>query len=110
VTAHKRKPLKQWADIELKTTATSVITSVTPRRWQQPRRQCNTTAGRNRGGLQGSGRIGRQAEPPGRRDASQWGAVACQPVMSSSVPARERIVVVRYKQTEPGEGGRKDRE
>jgi len=49
-------------------------------------------------------------EPPGREDASQRGAVGCQPVMSSRVPAREKIVVVRYQRTEPGEGERKDRE
>jgi len=30
--------------------------------------------------------------------------------MSSRVPARERIVVVRYQRTEQGGGGRKDRE
>jgi len=57
-----------------------------------------------------SGRIERRAEPPGRGEASQCEAVGCQPVKSSRVPARERIMVVRYKGGEPGEGGRKDRE
>jgi len=31
-------------------------------------------------------------------------------VMGSRMPASERVVVVRYKQTEPGEGGKQDRE
>jgi len=57
-----------------------------------------------------SGRIERRAEPPGRGEAGQREAVGCQPVQSSRVPARERIMVVWYKGGEPGDGGRKDRE
>ena len=83
---------------------------VRPRCWWQPQRQCNTTTRRNRGGLQQSGRIGRRAESPGRGDASQRGAVGpgCQPVVSSTVPARGWIVVVRYQRTEQGGRGSKD--
>ena len=110
MTGHNRKPLKQWADIDAKTTVTPVITSVAPRRWWQPLRQCNTMTGHDRGGARGSGRIERRAGPPDRGDASQRGAVGCPPVMSSRVPARERILVVRYKRTDPEEGGRKDRQ
>jgi len=108
VTAHKRKPLKQRADIEPKTTASAGNYIGRPKALAAA---TEAVQYHNWVSLSRSATIGQDREASGatrQRRCQPTRSSRCQLTMSSRVPARERTVVLRYKRTKPGGGGRKD--